>query len=94
MPFYIELPADEYGNSALPPAVFEGEILQGGTPGTGAFSNPRRQVFIISAPDCRHSGLYTDSYGGFAETEGPARTLTSEEWRALVTATTGYDFNR
>ena len=85
--FYIELPADEYGNTALPKAVIEGAIVQGGTPEAGHFSNPARKALLFTAPAelaRKHGGVYVDAYGGYAETEGPARMLTREEWEALM----------
>lgn len=85
MAFYVELPGDEYGNTAMPTAVFEGEIVQGGTPEAGYYSDPDRQALIITGPpEIRHDGMYLDSYGGFAETDGPARLLSRQEWKAVI----------
>lgn len=84
--FYVELPADEGGNTALHPAVIEGRIVQGGTPEAGYFSNPDRKALLFTAPAeiARHEGMYTDAYGGYAEVEGPARMLSHDEYTALV----------
>ena len=85
--FYIELPGDEYGNTAMPRAVYEGQIVQGGTPEAGHFSNPARQVILFTAPAdiaAQYKGMYTDAYGGYAEVEGPARLLSREEYTAII----------
>lgn len=87
MAFYIELPGDEGGNTALPWAVIEGRLVQGGTPEAGHFSNPGRQALLFDGPAeiTRHwPGMYTDAYGGYAEVDGPARMLSREQWTALV----------
>lgn len=84
--FYVELPAEEGGCIALPAAVIEGRIVQGG-PGVHPFTNPARQALLFDGPPeitARHSGMYTDSYGGYAEVEGPARMLSLEEYDALI----------
>ena len=83
--FYIELPGDEYGNTALPKAVVEGRIVQGGT--EAGFSNPARMALLITAPPevaSRWPGMYTDTYGGYAEVEGPARMLSRDEYDAII----------
>jgi hypothetical protein len=83
--FYVELDADEYGNTALPHAVLEGTIVQGG-PASYPYTNPSRRALLITGPPelTRHAGMYTDSYGGFAEVPGPARMITSEERAQLA----------
>lgn len=84
--FYVELPAEEDACTFLPKAVFEGRIIQGG-PGAHGFTDPGRHAFLITAPAgvaARHAGLYTDSCGGFAEVDGPARMLSDEEYDELV----------
>ena len=89
--FYVELPGDEYGNTALPRAVIEGWIVQGGTPEAGYFSNPGRKALLFTAPaeiTRTHDGVYVDAYGGWAEVEGPARMLSDEEYAALVAEVT------
>jgi hypothetical protein len=87
--FYIELPADKYGNVSLPVAVIQGRIVQGGTPEASErhFTNPDRQVLLFDAPaeiTSRWAGVYTDAYGGYAETEGPARMLTRMEYHHII----------
>lgn len=83
MPFYIELPADQYGNCALPYAVIEGEMV----------SNGHYDELDMKAPP--ELLPYNRYHWTFAEVpDGPARLLTRDEWKALVTETTGYDFNR
>ena len=84
--FYVELPADDDGNTALPLAVIEGRIVQGGTPEAGHFSNPARKALLFAAPPevARHGGIYVDAYGGYAEVAGPARMLSREEYDALI----------
>lgn len=76
--FYVELPADEYGNIALPRAVIEGRIVQGDAPG--------RPVFLIDGPPevVPWSGYRAGMWGGYAEVEGPARMLSREEYDALI----------
>lgn len=85
--FYVELPADEDGNTSMHPAVIEGRIVQGGTPEAGSFSNPARKALLFTAPPelaGRYGGMYVDAYNGYAEVEGPARMLTREEYAALI----------
>lgn len=89
--FYIELPGDEYGSTAIRPAVIEGRIVQGGTPEAGYFSNPDRKALLFAGPPeiaQTWDGMYVDAYGGYAETEGPARLLSRDEYRALIASIT------
>jgi hypothetical protein len=84
--FYVELPAEEGGCTALAPAVIEGRIIQGG-PEAHPFTNPARQALLFDGPPevtARHSGMYVDAYGGYAEVEGPARMLSPAEYEALI----------
>jgi hypothetical protein len=84
--FYVELPGDENGNTALPKAVIEGRIVQGG-PGVHPFTNPNRQALPFAGPPeiiARWPGMYVDAYGGYAEVDGPARMLSPREHNALV----------
>ena len=77
--FYVELPADEYGNTALPPAVIEAELAQD--------AEARRPKLTILAPAeiaQNWPTRYADFYNGYAETEGPARMLNREEYDALI----------
>lgn len=84
--FYIELPGDEDGNTAMHRAVIEGRIVQGGTPEAGFFSDPAKKALLFTAPEYArsHGGMYVDQYGGYAEVEGPARMLSDEEYDALL----------
>jgi len=75
MPFYVEKPADKWGNTAYGRRVFEGHIE------TEADNDRPKMVF--EHPD-KWPWVYADSYGGFIETAGPARPLTWEEWCQLV----------
>lgn len=87
MTFYVELPADEDGNTSMPLAVVEARAFQGG-PNTPPLTNPSRAAMVPSAPAeiVRRwgSGWYADAYGGWAEVEGPARMLTREEYDGLI----------
>lgn len=86
MAFYVELPADEHGNTSMPRAVVEARIVQGG-PDQPPLTNPRRPAMFASAPAeivQRWPCWYEDAYGGWAEVEGPARLLTDEEHDALI----------
>ena len=76
--FYVELPADEYGNTAYSQAVIEGSVAEHASLGC--------QLMLITAPPAlvKHSGQRLNAYGGWAEVEGPARMLTPQEWEALV----------
>lgn len=89
MGFYIELPADENGNTAMPAAVIEATVIQGGDPGCGPLTNRGRPGLIITGPPeiaSRWPYFYADAYGGYAEAEGPTRMLTREEHAALAAA--------
>jgi hypothetical protein len=84
--FYVELPADEYGNTSMDRAVIEGRIVQGG-PDAAPFTSPARKALLFTAPADladRHGGQYVDAYGGYAEVEGPARMLSDEEYATLI----------
>lgn len=80
MPFYIELPADEYGNTALPMAVIEGRMTARDE------RYPEQLSLLIDSPPelVPWSGYSAGMYGGYAETDGPARTLTREEHREII----------
>jgi len=87
--FYVELHGDEHGNTALPTAVIEGRMVQGGTPEACSryLSNPARPALLIDGPAeiaGRWTGVYADAYGGFAEVEGPARMLSRAEYDELI----------
>jgi hypothetical protein len=78
--FYVELPADEYGNHAYPAAVIEGRVTD----------NDIGRVMLIAAPPelVGYSGYRLNAYGGWAEAAGPARLITRAEWLALVASVT------
>ena len=85
--FYIQLPDEPGGFSGLPPAVIEARLVPGGSPGTGTLSDPARQVLLFLAPPevaIKHRASYADADGGFAEVDGPARILSTDEWIAAV----------
>ena len=76
--FYVELPSDEYGNVLMMRAVVEAFIvIENG-----------REILIPIAPKYHAegwlSGWYRDSFGGWAETKGPARKLSYQEHKDLV----------
>jgi hypothetical protein len=84
--FYVELPADEDGNTSMPLAVVEGQYHSHGGPGLGHWTNPAYPVLIVTEapPGFTYAGCYADAYGGFMETTGPARMLTRDEWEAIT----------
>lgn len=77
--FYVELPADEYGNTALPTAVIEARLAQDETAG-----RPKLTILAPAEIAQRWPTRYADFYNGYAETEGPARMLNREEYGALI----------
>lgn len=84
--FYVELPGDGDGNTALPLAVVEADIVQGG-PDQRPYGNPARRAIIFSAPAdyaAAWGGMYVDAYGGYAEVPGPARLLTRDEYDEII----------
>ncbi|HET9969068.1 MAG TPA: hypothetical protein VFQ68_12615 [Streptosporangiaceae bacterium] len=85
--FYIELPGDEYGNTAWPTAVIEAQVLPAGREPATKYDNTDRPRMIVTGPAeiaSRWPSCYADQYGGFAETEGPARMLSRDEYNALL----------
>lgn len=78
--FFVELFADAYGNTSMPPTVVEAKLVQ---------ENDRDRLVPV-APE--HfvkgwpNGWYRDTYGGWAEVDGPARILTYEEHAELVSS--------
>jgi hypothetical protein len=87
MPFYIELPAYANACTAMPMAVYEARIVPGGSDEAPSYSNTERQVILFTAPEDiaeRHLSMYVDSYGGYAEVDGPARTLTYDEYHDIL----------
>jgi hypothetical protein len=89
--FYIEFPGDRYGNTGKPRAVVEATVVRGG-PGTDwPAKDPRRLLMIPVAPPeivAFWPGWYTDGLGGWAETAGPARMLTDDEYDAIIAGLT------
>lgn len=82
MAFFVELPADEYGNRAYSPCVLEAEIIQ----------KHRRDTLLVKAPPefrKKWPTLLLHQYGGWIQCEGPARLLSREEQRALVAELVG-----
>ena len=77
--FYVELPADEYGNTALPTAVIEARLAQDETAG-----RPKLTILAPAEIAQRWPTRYADFYNGYAETEGPARMLNRVEYGALI----------
>lgn len=85
--FYVELPADEYGNTAYSPAVVAAQYHPTGREPLRPLDNTKRPYMTVSGPPefaARWPGFYEDSYGGWAETEGPARILSRDEWEAII----------
>lgn len=84
--FYVELPAGEDGETSMPTAVVEAEFYPPGSP--SPLDNPARPGMIPVAPEqfTRRwpHGWYADSYGGWAETDGPARMLSREEYDTVI----------
>jgi hypothetical protein len=76
--FWVELPADEYGNRAFTnsrPRVIEAELNEAGT------------ALLIIAPDETEfpwRRILIKQYGGWLEVDGPARSLTWDEREALI----------
>lgn len=85
--FYVEKPGDRDGNISMPLAVVEAQLTQGG-PEVAPLTNPNRPAMIPVAPPeivtRWRSGWYEDAYGGWMETEGPARLITRAEWEAIT----------
>lgn len=76
--FYLELPTDEYGNTAMKRAVVEA---------TSRLQDERERLIPVAPAYHANgwpTGWYRDSYGGWVETQGPARELTYAEWKTLV----------
>lgn len=87
MKFYIELPADEYGNTACTPAVIAARYYPAGREPLRPMDNTERPYMTVTGPPefaAKWPSMYADSYGGFAETEGPARMLSRNEWKTIT----------
>ncbi len=83
--FFIELPADERGNTGMMSAVVEGTLIE---------ENGREKLVPVAPEEFVQgwpNGWYRDGYGGWAEIEGPARLLSYEEHKALLAALTPED---
>ncbi len=76
--FYVELPADEYGNTAMNMAVVEATVVTEGG----------KEKLVPIAPDnfvaAWPQGWFRNTFGGWVETEGPARHLSFAEHAELV----------
>ena len=84
--FYVELPADEYGNTSMPTAVVEARVVHG-IPARWPGKNPDRPGMIATGPPeivSRWPHWYADAYGGWAEVEGPARMLSRPSYEILI----------
>ena len=83
MPFFVELPVDEYGNRGYThsfPCVIEAEVVESDI-GTR---------LVIKAPGeikAKWPSILQRSHGGWLEVEGPARPLTWNEREELIAAT-------
>jgi hypothetical protein len=76
MAFYVELPADEYGNRAYTnrfPCVVEAELSGNDL----VFKAPPE--IVDSWPSVKFNG-----YGAWLECEGPARPITNEERDQII----------
>lgn len=76
--FYVQLPADEFGNVGYTKAVIEA---------TKEDLGDERFRLRITAPATYQWPtiiFYGDGYGRWVETEGPARFLSREEWLSLI----------
>jgi len=69
MAFYVELPADEWGNTAYTQGVIEGEIVGEGRDAEMVFKEPKEMA------EKWPSGNYCRIYGGWMEVDGPVRDL-------------------
>lgn len=83
MPFFIELPADEYGNRAWTPdfpCVVEGNLVE---------SNIGLKLVFVAPAEIkdRWPSVLFNQHGGWLEVDGPARMLTREEREELIRAT-------
>jgi hypothetical protein len=81
MLFFVELPADEYGNRAYTnafPCVVEAEIRESELSG--------EILWVIAPPEIatKWQSIHKASYGGWLECEGPARSLTRDEREELI----------
>lgn len=76
--FFVELHADEYGNTSMPRAVVEAKLAEKN--GRDHLTPVAPQRFVDGWP----TGWYRDSYGGWAEIDGPARMLSYKEYDEII----------
>ncbi len=75
--FYIQRPADEYGNTGYPLAVIEATAED--------LDSPFGARLHVVAPASFGATWHTVRTGyGWVETEGPARMLSREEWEGII----------
>lgn len=86
MSFYVELPADEDGNTYMRKAVLECRVEM-----APREPLPDSERLIIAAPEYHAAkwpgGWWLADMGGqqcFKEVDGPARMLTDGEWATLA----------
>jgi hypothetical protein len=83
MAFYVELPADKYGNRAFTnsfPCVVEGDLVESNLGTELVFKAPKE---IAS----KWPRILFNQYGGWLEVEGPARPLSWDERENLILGT-------
>ena len=84
MPFFVELPADEYGNRAYTnsyPCVIEADIVP------DPYGDFPDGELLVSAPEeiaGKWERIPLKQYGGWLEVEGPARPLEWDERDRLI----------
>jgi hypothetical protein len=76
--FFVELHADEYGNTSMQRAVVEAVLTEKN--GHDFLTPVAPQHFVDVWP----IGWYRDSSGGWAEVDGPARMLSHEEYDEII----------
>lgn len=87
MAFYVELPADKYGNRAFTasfPCVVEGDLIETDFGTELVFKAPKE----ISS---KWSSVLFDQYGGWLEVDGPARLISWEEREEMISKRLGKD---
>jgi hypothetical protein len=80
MSFFVELPADEYGNRAWTnglPCVVEGYLVE---------SDIGLELIFVAPLEIKSKwpSVLFNQYGGWLEVDGPARTLTWEEREVII----------
>lgn len=78
--FFVERAGDEYGNTAHGHVVIEAEV----TP--DSYNPDMKHLVVIAPPEfkAKWSSVLMDNFGGWMETDGPARYITGEEWETLT----------